>query len=105
MPGRGPPQVMDEAVLGVALHRLEANVVRSFTPFTYLVMPATLRMSDGIVRFVHSHRSWAPRACGGPNAWWRRPSVIGLQTRNQRLKRSLPATMRGSCLMWPSRFP
>jgi len=47
---------MEEAVLRVALHRLEANVVRSFTPFTYLVMPATLRMSDGIVRFVHSHR-------------------------------------------------
>jgi hypothetical protein len=65
MPGRGPPQVMEEAVLRVALHRLEANVVRSFTPFTYLVMPATLRTSDGILRFVHSHRNWARRACGG----------------------------------------
>ena len=59
MPGRGPPQIMEEAVLTVALHRLEANVVRSFMPFTYPVTPATLRMSDGIVRFVHSHRNWA----------------------------------------------
>jgi hypothetical protein len=64
MPGRGSPQVMEEAVLRV-LHRLEANVVRSFRPFAYLVMPATLRTSDGIVRFVHSHRNWARRACGG----------------------------------------
>jgi len=50
---------MEEAVLRVALHRLEANAGRSFTPFTYLVMPATLRTNDGIVRFVHSHRNGA----------------------------------------------
>jgi hypothetical protein len=56
VPGRGPAQVTEEAVLRVALHRLEANAMRSFTPFSHLVMAATLRTSDGIVRFVHSHK-------------------------------------------------
>ena len=91
-------------MLRVALHRLEANAGRSLTPFTYLVMPATLRTSDGIVRIVHSHRKWGLTRLWRPNARWRQPSLIGLRTRNQRLKRSLPVMMRGSCLMWPSRF-
>jgi hypothetical protein len=65
MPGRGPAQVTEEAVLRVALHRVEANAVRSYMPFTCLVMTATLRTSDGIVRFIHNQRNWARRACGG----------------------------------------
>jgi hypothetical protein len=65
MPGRGPAQVTKEAVLRVVLHRFEANAAGSFMPFTYLVMTATLRTSDGIVPFVHSHRSGVRYACGG----------------------------------------